>query len=295
MSAAVRPLPSVWAALVAAIGACWTTVVVLVVPPTPSARRRAATMPPPSRPERRGRRNCRMALTVPGPGKTELKRAFSLAEGRAERAQRLLGVRRAHEQLADQDGVDAHALEVLDHLTRDDSRLRDDGLSRRYVGQQLVGPLDVDAEVGEVAVVDADVVGVNLEGDLQLLLAVDLDEHIEVDGPRLLIQAREVPPLQRGDDQQEGVGAGRRGLEDLIGVDDEVLAKDRQAGRRTRLAQVGERAAEVVGLGEDRQRRGAAALVGADDIFDGRALADGARRGRTALVLGDDRDARARE
>src|SRR5256885_5393868 len=205
MSAAVRPLPSVWAALVAAIGACWTTVVVLVVPPTPSARRRAATMPPPSRPERRGRRNCRMALTVPGPGKTELKRAFSLAEGRAERAQRLLGVGRAHQQLADQDGVDAHALEVLDLLARADARLRDDGLARGHVGEQVVGAVEVDAEVGEIAVVDADVVDVDLEGGLELGLVVDLDEHVEVDRARLLVQTRERLRLQSGDDEQHGV------------------------------------------------------------------------------------------
>src|SRR3954454_18438896 len=130
MSAAVSALPSVWAVVVAAIGACWTTVVVLVVPPTPTTRRKAATMPPPSRPESRGRRICRMGLNVPTPSKTELKRAFGLAEGRAERAQRLLGVGRAHQQLADQDVVDAHALQVLDLLARADARLRDDGLAR---------------------------------------------------------------------------------------------------------------------------------------------------------------------
>src|SRR5690348_4276930 len=142
MSAAVSALPSLWAAVLAAIGACWITVVVLVVPPAPTASRTAATMPPPSRPARRGRRSCRIAGTsVPTVAKSQLKRAFGLAEGRTERAQGLLGVGRPHEQLADEDGVDAHALEVLDLLTGLDARLRDDRLARRDVGEQVVGAL----------------------------------------------------------------------------------------------------------------------------------------------------------
>ena len=60
-------------------------------------------------------------------------------------------------------------------------------------------------------------------------------------------------------------------------------------GRRARLLEVAERAAEVRALGQDRERRGAAALVGLRDLGDGRAGADLARRRRAALVLGDDR------
>ena len=96
------------------------------------------------------------------------------------------------------------------------------------------------------------------------LLVVDLDEHVEVEIERRAVQrSASVVVVERGDDQQDRVGAGRRGLVDLVGVDDEVLAQDRQRAGRARLAQVVERAAEVRALGEDRQRRGAAALVGA--------------------------------
>src|SRR4029453_18993807 len=62
-----------------------------------------------------------------------------------------------------------------------------------------------------------------------------------------------------------------------------------------RLAQVVERAAEVRALGEDRQRRGAAALVGLDDLGHGGALADHPGRRGPALVLGDPGGAGARE
>ena len=76
-------------------------------------------------------------------------------------------------------------------------------------------------------------------------------------------RSRQLVGLERRDDQQDRVGAGRRGLVDLVAVDDEVLAQDRQRRGRARLAQVVERAAEVGRLGQHRERRGAAALVGA--------------------------------
>jgi hypothetical protein len=59
--------------------------------------------------------------------------------------------------------------------------------------------------------------------------------------------------------------------------------------------QVGEVPAEVRLLGEHRQRGGAAALVGAHDVGAAGAFADGAGRGRAALVLGDQRRARPRQ
>ena len=105
------------------------------------------------------------------------------------------------------------------------------------------------------------------------------------------MQLGEVVVVEGRDDQEDRVRAGDRRLVDLVGVDDEVLAEDRQHRGGARLTQVVERAAEVRPLGEDRQCRGAAALVGADDVGDGRAGADLARARRAALVLGDERDA----
>src|SRR6185312_2093825 len=101
----------------------------------------------------------------------------------------------------------------------------------------------------------------------------------------------ELARFERGDDQQDRVGPDGRRLVELIVVDDEVLAQDRQARRLARLAQILERPAEVRTLGQDRQRGGAGALVGTDDLRHGRALADRARRRRAALVLGDHADA----
>ncbi len=88
---------------------------------------------------------------------------------------------------------------------------------------------EVDLEAPQVAVVDADHVDVELERDLEILLVVDLDERVEIEGLRLVVEVRQLIRIERGDDQQDGVGAEDRRFEELVGVDDEVLAKDRQA------------------------------------------------------------------
>ena len=163
------------------------------------------------------------------------------------------------------------------------------------VREQLVGALDVDAEVREVAVVDADHLGVDVQGDLELVLVVDLDEHVQVERAGVAMEREQRVGLDRGDDQQDRVGAGGRRLVELVRLDDEVLAQHRQVRRRAGGAQVVERAAEVERLGEDAQRRGAAGLVGGHDLLDGDALADRARGRRAALVLRDHADPRLAE
>ena len=81
-------------------------------------------------------------------------------------------------------------LELVELLARRDAGLRDDDLAGRDVGEQLEGPLQVDAEVAQVAVVDAEQLGVGVERDLELLLVVDLDEHVEVEAARLACRTR---------------------------------------------------------------------------------------------------------
>ena len=75
-----------------------------------------------------------------------------------------------------------------------------------------------------------------VDGARQLVLVVHLDEGREPQLPRALLQAHEIGLLQRRDDQQDGVRAVRTRLEQLVLVDDEVLAQERQAPRRARTA-----------------------------------------------------------
>ena len=87
-------------------------------------------------------------------------------------------------------------------------------------------------EVVEVAVVDPDHVRAELERAVEVGLVVDLDQAVEVEQPRLLVEQAEGVVVERADDQQHRVRAVDRGLVELVGVDDEVLAQDRQPAWR---------------------------------------------------------------
>src|SRR5829696_2001393 len=212
-----------------------------------------------------------------------------------ELAHRRLGVGRPHERLAHEHRVDPHAFELLDVGAGGDPRLGDHGLACGDVGEQLERAPEVDAEVRQVAVVDPHDVDVELERGLELALVVDLDERVEVELARLGVQLRELAGPERANHQQHRVGARHLGLDELVAVDGEVLAQHGQVGGGDRLAQVVERAAEVLLLGQDRQGGRTAALVGPGDLANLRALADHPGRRRAALVLGDHRGSGLRQ
>ena len=99
---------------------------------------------------------------------------------------------------------------------------------------------------------------------------------------------------ERRHDQQHRVRAGRARLVELVRVDDEVLAQDRNRHRGAHRTQILERAAEEALVGEHRDRGGAGGRVAARDRDRIVRLAQHALRGRAALALGDDRRTRAR-
>ena len=80
-------------------------------------------------------------------------------------------------------------------------------LPGRNVGQQLEGGLDVDLERGEIAVVDADHVGVDGQRLLKLGFVVHLDQRVEVERAGLVEQRRQLLGGDAGDDDQDRVGA----------------------------------------------------------------------------------------
>ena len=106
-----------------------------------------------------------------------------------------------------------------------------------------------------------------------------------------LEQADERVLLERGDDEQDDVGAVGAGLVHLVAADDEVLAQHRDVDDGADGVEVGQRAAEAAPLGEHADDAGAAGLVlagergGVGDVGQ-RALGRAA-----ALDLGDDADA----
>src|SRR5436190_4417506 len=147
----------------ASVGAC-PAVRVTRSPAAPVPSSSPAVTPPPSRPaatsdmnpftvpslapDRERGVNPREPLSSSGAGS-----AVDVVAG--QRPDRVLDVRRAHQRLSDQHRVDAHALELVELVAGREAGLRDHGLARGDVREQLVGALDVDREVGQVAVVEA--------------------------------------------------------------------------------------------------------------------------------------------
>ena len=136
------------------------------------------------------------------------------------------------EGLADEDGVVAGVGEAAGVVGVADAGLGDldDAVGDRRGHPRR--PVVVDLERHEVALVDADQRRPGLEGDLQLRLVVDLDEHVEAELDGELVELDQLAPVERGGDQQHGVGAHQPGVGDVVGGDREVLAQHRQRRRR---------------------------------------------------------------
>ena len=82
---------------------------------------------------------------------------------------------------------------------------------------------------------------------LELGAVVDLDEHVEARGHRLGVQPLKVSSGASAATMSRIASAPRgQRLDHLVGVDDEVLAQDRQRGRRAGRRQIVEAAREAV-------------------------------------------------
>ena len=101
--------------------------------------------------------------------------------------------------------------------------------------------------------------------------------------------------VERGHDDQDAVGAMGAGFDHLIGVEHEILAQHRQVGRRARRDHEIEMALERRRVGQHRQARRAAGLIG---LGQRRRIEIGADQplGRRGLLhLGDQRIVAARK
>ena len=97
---------------------------------------------------------------------------------------------------------------------------------------------------------------------------MDLDEDIKPVGDGDGFQFGSLGIGQRRHDQQDRVGAEAARLDDLPGIDDEVLADDRQVAGVARRGQIGIGAEEPAVLGQHRQAGGAAGGIGAGEQID---------------------------
>ena len=90
------------------------------------------------------------------------------------------------------------------------------------------------SKAAQVAIVDADERRCECKREVELATIVDFDEHRHPERSGLRLQFAHVRGLERRDDQQDAVGAQGACLVDLVGIDHEVLAQDREPGSGAR-------------------------------------------------------------
>ena len=165
----------------------------------------------------------------------------------------------------------------------------DEGAALGSMGHQLIGSLEIDGEVPEIAVVHPDQPRLQPCGALHLGGVVHLDQGVHAAFDRGGLYLLHLGVVQGGDDDQDGVSPQRARFVHLPGVDHEVLAQHRDRYRPARLFQEHVRPLEPALVGQDRQAGGTARFIGAGMSRGIEIGADQALGGAGLLHLGDQR------
>ncbi len=160
-----------------------------------------------------------------------------------------------HQGLPDEDGIEAEGAPAGHRRRVAHPGLGDDEPVGRYELAQPDGPLWIDGQGPQVAVVQADQPGRRGEGAVDLALVVRLDQRLEADRPGGRDEARQAGRRMEAGQEQDEVGPGGAQERQLPAIDDELLGQDRDADGRPNRAQVVDRAAEPVRLAQDRDDR----------------------------------------
>ena len=204
-----------------------------------------------------------------------------------QRPDRRLHVFGAHQGLADQEAVDAGAGHAGQVGRRVESALADENAPGRHHGGQPFRGRQIHLEGPQVPVVDADEPGVQAERPIQFRLVVDLDEDIHAELLRRVHKFHRPAVVHRRHDEQNTVGAEDPRLDDLVGIQHEILAQDRQDDRRPGRHQVFVGTLEVGYVGEHGEAGGAPGLEGLGQGNRCEVGADHALGRRSPLDLGD--------
>ena len=121
---------------------------------------------------------------------------------------------------------------------RGDAALGDDDRVGGNERRQPLADFERGLEGPEVAVVDADQPAFERQRALEFGLVVDLDQHVEAEVVRGLVERARRLVVDRRHDDEDAVGAPGARLQHLIGIEEEILAQDRQRRRRARLDQM---------------------------------------------------------
>ena len=108
----------------------------------------------------------------------------------------------------------------------------------------------------EIAAIDANDGRAEVGRALHLVEIVGFAKDVEAEAVGLLEERLECGIGVGGDDEENCVGAGGSGFEDLEGIDDEVFTQARNSDDGGGLLEIGERALEELGVGKDGKRGG---------------------------------------
>ena len=203
-----------------------------------------------------------------------------------ELPRRAVDVRRTSQLRADEKRIGAGA-ELAHRLIVADARLRDDNFAFWDVLCEARCAAQIDGEVVEVAVVDADDVDAERDRAVDLLLRDGFRKYIEAELVSERLELRVGLVIHDGHHEQDGVRAKVAGRVDLDGVDDEVLAQHRQVRGECHRLQVVIVAAKALRLAEHRDG-GRVPRIDARDGTGLVVLANKAQRWGRGLALHDE-------
>ena len=162
------------------------------------------------------------------------------------------------------------------------------GHSRGRQGGQFQGPVRKHFKGAKIPGIDADHPGPGGQRGLHFPGGVHLHQGLQTQGAGQQQQGPELPQFQQGDDEQQGVGSQRRGLVNLNRLQDKILAQDGEVDHRPHPADELRVAFEIMGLRQDRDRRGAVVLIDSGQLHRVPAQGQVPLAGGGPLDFGDD-------
>lgn len=133
----------------------------------------------------------------------------------------------AHERFADEHGVDARGSQSGDVGGGANAAFRDEWDGTRDALVQADGVIEVRDERAQVAIVDADKSRIQSEDAVEIPGVVEFDEGGHAVGEDRFVQIREFRAGEAFGDEQNGIGSGRAGFDDLVLIEDEILSQHR--------------------------------------------------------------------
>ena len=172
----------------------------------------------------------------------------------------------AHQRLADQEAARTRGGEAVEVGGVANPAFGDDDAVRRHLRRQPLGGAEIDLQRLQIAVVDADQPRVERA-------ARGRARPDRAPRPARRGRVRLPPPPARAPSASESAAMisrtqsapMRAAFDDLVGVEDEVLAQHRQAGRGARRHQMLVAALEIGHVGQHREAGRTARLIGAGE------------------------------